>query len=108
MNAPEKWLLPDVQAIADRRNIYINHVGVKSLVHPVRIASADGGVVGGEKAEDTVLGIAGMHRSKGILRGRRAFAAEISDGAGNRRAGLIKCRGGPVPGRRVRIDGIAC
>lgn len=68
MNAPEKWLLPDVQAIADRRNIYINHVGVKSLVHPVRIAAADGGVVASVASVDMTVGlppeVKGTHMSR--------------------------------------------
>ncbi len=68
MNAPEKWLLPDVQAIADRRNIYINHVGVKSLVHPIRIASAKGGVVATVAIVDMTVGlppeVKGTHMSR--------------------------------------------
>jgi GTP cyclohydrolase I len=70
MNAPEKWLLPDVQAIADRRNIYINYVGVKSLVHPVRIVSADGGVVASVATVDMTVGlppeVKGTHMSRFI------------------------------------------
>ena len=70
MNAPEKWLLPDVQANADRRNIYINQVGVKSLVHPVRIASADGGVVSSVATVDMTVGlppeVKGTHMSRFI------------------------------------------
>ena len=70
MNAPEKWLLPDVQAIADRRNIYINHVGVKSLVHPVRIASANGDVVSSVATIDMTVGlppeVKGTHMSRFI------------------------------------------
>lgn len=34
--------LPDVQASADRRNLAIQRVGVKSLLHPVMVASARG------------------------------------------------------------------
>ena len=70
MNAPEKWLLPDVQAIADRRNIYINHVGVKSLVHPVRIASANGDAVASVATIDMTVGlppeVKGTHMSRFI------------------------------------------
>jgi GTP cyclohydrolase FolE2 len=68
MNAPDQWLLPDVQAIADRRNIYINHVGVKSLVHPVRIAGANGGVVASVATVDMTVGlppeVKGTHMSR--------------------------------------------
>jgi GTP cyclohydrolase FolE2 len=68
MNAPDQWLLPDVQAITDRRNIYINQVGVKSLVHPVRIASANGGVVSSVATVDMTVGlppeVKGTHMSR--------------------------------------------
>lgn len=68
MNAPEKLPLPDVQAIVDRRNIYINRVGVKSLVHPVKIASADGGVVATVATVDMTVGlppeVKGTHMSR--------------------------------------------
>jgi GTP cyclohydrolase I len=42
MNAPDSMYLPDVQASADRRNLAIQRVGVKSLLHPVMVASARG------------------------------------------------------------------
>lgn len=63
MNAPEQWLLPDVQAIADRRNVYINRVGVKSLVHPVRVGSPDGSAVATVATVDMTVGLA--HEVKG-------------------------------------------
>jgi len=68
MNAPEKWLLPDVQAIADRRNVFINRVGVKSLVHPLRIASAAGEPVATVATVDMAVGlppeVKGTHMSR--------------------------------------------
>lgn len=42
MNAPDDLCLPDVQSGADRRNLAIQRVGVKSLTHPVLVASARG------------------------------------------------------------------
>lgn len=36
MNAPENILLPDVQAIADRRSPSIQRVGVKDVCHPLK------------------------------------------------------------------------
>jgi len=42
MNAPDKMYLPDVQASADRRNLAIQRVGIKSLKHPVTVASPRG------------------------------------------------------------------
>ncbi len=42
MNAPEPMLLPDVQASHDLRNVAIARVGVRSLTHPVQVATASG------------------------------------------------------------------
>lgn len=42
MNAPLKMFLPDVQSSADRRNIAIQRVGVKSITHPVMVAAPRG------------------------------------------------------------------
>ncbi|HYM48584.1 MAG TPA: GTP cyclohydrolase FolE2 [Burkholderiaceae bacterium] len=42
MNAPDDLFLPDVQSGADRRNIAIQRVGVKSLTQPVLVAAAQG------------------------------------------------------------------
>jgi GTP cyclohydrolase IB len=42
MNAPDNMYLPDVQASADRRNLAIQRVGIKSLAHPVMVATTRG------------------------------------------------------------------
>ena len=42
MNAPEKLFLPDVQSHADRRNLAIQRVGVKDVVHPLTVATPGG------------------------------------------------------------------
>jgi GTP cyclohydrolase I len=42
MNAPEPMFLPDVQASHDLRNVAIARVGVRSLTHPVQVATASG------------------------------------------------------------------
>lgn len=42
MNAPDDLFLPDVQSGADRRNLAIQRVGVKSLTHPMLVASVRG------------------------------------------------------------------
>lgn len=42
MNAPERMLLPDVQATPDSRAVAINRVGVKSVKFPLSIRRADG------------------------------------------------------------------
>ena len=42
MNAPDNMYLPDVQASADRRNLAIQRVGIKSLAHPMMVATVRG------------------------------------------------------------------
>ncbi len=68
MNAPEKLPLPDIQSIADSRNIPINHVGVKSLVHPLRVRAADGSVLSTVATVDMTVGlppeVKGTHMSR--------------------------------------------
>jgi GTP cyclohydrolase IB len=40
MNAPDKLPLPDTQSIADARHIAIARVGVKDVLHPLRVRTA--------------------------------------------------------------------
>jgi len=42
MNAPEKLPLPDIQSIADLRNLPIQRVGVKDITHPLTVLTAVG------------------------------------------------------------------
>ena len=42
MNAPEKIFLPDVQSNPDRRNLAIQRVGVKDIIHPLTVMTARG------------------------------------------------------------------
>ena len=42
MNAPDNHLLPDVQSIADARNIAIQRVGVRGIQHPAIVETANG------------------------------------------------------------------
>ncbi|HTN48062.1 MAG TPA: GTP cyclohydrolase FolE2 [Burkholderiaceae bacterium] len=42
MNAPDSLYLPDVQSAGDLRNLAIQRVGVKSLTHPMMVATARG------------------------------------------------------------------
>jgi GTP cyclohydrolase I len=43
MNAPERFLLlPDIQSARDSRRVAIDRVGVKGLLHPVRVRTAAG------------------------------------------------------------------
>lgn len=68
MNAPEKIFLPDIQSVADRRNIAIQRVGVKSVVYPVRIATASSQVQPSVAHFDMYVGLAhdvkGTHMSR--------------------------------------------
>ena len=41
MNAPEKFLLPDIQSIRDTRSVAIDRVGIRGLLHPVTVRKAD-------------------------------------------------------------------
>jgi GTP cyclohydrolase FolE2 len=68
MNAPEKFVLPDIQSIADHRALPINRVGVKSVVHPMRIRAASGEVVSTVVSADMYVGLPaeskGTHMSR--------------------------------------------
>jgi len=43
MNAPDKLPLPDTQSVADARRIAITRVGVKGVLHPLRVRTAAAG-----------------------------------------------------------------
>ncbi len=68
MNAPEKIFLPDIQSVADRRNIAIQRVGVKSVVYPVRVVTASGQAQPSVAHFDMYVGLAhdvkGTHMSR--------------------------------------------
>jgi GTP cyclohydrolase I len=42
MNAPERFLLPDIQSAPDVRALAIDRVGIKSLRHPISVERPDG------------------------------------------------------------------
>ena len=68
MNAPEKFLLPDVQGILDTRSIAINRVGIKSIVHPMKVRTASGDIVHTVVTADMYVGLPpeakGTHMSR--------------------------------------------
>jgi GTP cyclohydrolase I len=68
MNAPEKFLLPDIQGIVDTRAIAINRVGIKSIVHPMKVRSASGKIVHTVVTADMYVGLPpdakGTHMSR--------------------------------------------
>jgi GTP cyclohydrolase IB len=68
MNAPDKIFLPDVQSIADRRNLAIQRVGVKDITHPVTVVGASGQPVATVASIDMYVGLAadvkGTHMSR--------------------------------------------
>jgi GTP cyclohydrolase I len=68
MNAPEKFVLPDIQSVTDTRAVPINRVGVKGVVHPMRIRSASGEAVATVVTADMYVGLPaeakGTHMSR--------------------------------------------
>jgi GTP cyclohydrolase I len=68
MNAPETMFLPDIQSIVDHRQLAINRVGVKSLVHPVRVRSTAAEPVATVATVDMYVGLPehakGTHMSR--------------------------------------------
>ncbi len=42
MNAPERLLIADIQALPDHRNIAIDDVGIRGLRYPIQVAGRDG------------------------------------------------------------------
>jgi len=68
VNAPDRFVLPDIQSIADSRAIAIDKVGIKGLVHPLKIRQADGGVVATVVTADMYVGLGpdvkGTHMSR--------------------------------------------
>jgi GTP cyclohydrolase I len=68
MNAPEKIFLPDVQSVADRRNLAIQRVGVKSVVYPILVATPSGQALPSVAHIDMYVGLAhdvkGTHMSR--------------------------------------------
>jgi GTP cyclohydrolase FolE2 len=57
MNTPERCALPDIRSVADRRNLPIDRAGVKSLRHPLRVATAGGGEVAAVASGDGYGGL---------------------------------------------------
>ena len=45
MSAPEKLPLADVQAALDRRELAIDRVGVRGLLHPMPVLTASGEIL---------------------------------------------------------------
>ena len=67
MNAPER-ILPDIQSEVDHRRIAIDRVGVKSMLHPIRVAAAAGELVPTVAHVDMYVGLPphqkGTHMSR--------------------------------------------
>ncbi|MCU0868676.1 MAG: GTP cyclohydrolase FolE2 [Burkholderiales bacterium] len=79
MNAPEKFLLPDIQSVIDTRAIPITRVGVKALVHPLKVRAADGRIVHTVVTADMYVGLAA--ESKGTHMSRFVEILQAHDGA---------------------------
>lgn len=78
MNAPERLLLPDIQASHDARNIAIQRVGVKGVRYPVSIASADGAT---PTVAELTMTVALPAEAKGTHMSRFLELLEAHDGA---------------------------
>jgi GTP cyclohydrolase I len=67
VNAPER-ILPDIQAQIDHRSMAINRVGVKSMLHPLKVSSATGEIVHTVAHADMYVGLPpdqkGTHMSR--------------------------------------------
>ncbi|MGB8436857.1 MAG: GTP cyclohydrolase FolE2 [Burkholderiales bacterium] len=63
MNAPEKLFIVDVQAHPDHRSMAIDHVGVRSIRHPIVIERADGTALPTVASIDMYVGL--PHHVKG-------------------------------------------
>jgi GTP cyclohydrolase I len=87
MNAPEKLPLPDIQATADVRHIAIARVGVRGLLHPLKVRSGDGSVQATVAEVDMYVGlpetVKGTHMSRFVEVLQRQH--EPLDGAAFRR-----------------------
>ena len=68
MNAPDKFLLPDIQSVVDTRSIAIDRVGVKAVVHPLKLRMASGEVQATVVTADMYVGLSkdakGTHMSR--------------------------------------------
>jgi GTP cyclohydrolase IB len=68
MNAPDHFLLPDIQARRDMRNIAIDRVGVRAILHPIQIESASLGVQHTVASIDMYVGLAGEEKGTHMSR----------------------------------------
>ncbi len=68
MNAPDKFLLPDIQSTADTRRVAIQRVGVRSLLHPLQVRTSAGAVQSTVAEVDMYVGlpetVKGTHMSR--------------------------------------------
>ena len=84
MNAPDRFLLPDVQATADVRRLAIQHVGIKGLRYPIRVMKADGSVQHTVAQLNMTVGlppeVKGTHMSRFIELLEQREGAQTQDG----------------------------
>lgn len=78
MNAPERFLLPDIQASRDQRNMAIQRVGIKGVRYPISIASAAGQV---STVAELTMTVALPPEVKGTHMSRFIELLEAQDGA---------------------------
>ncbi len=78
MNAPEKFFLPDTQALPDLRRMAIQRVGIKGLRYPVALRTAAGDVQ--HTVADFAMYVGLPHDVKGTHMSRFVEALEALDG----------------------------
>ena len=79
MNAPERLPLPDIQSIFDTRAVAIDEVGIRGLVHPLKVRTAGGDVVHTVVKADMFVGL--PHDAKGTHMSRFIEVLQAHDGA---------------------------
>ena len=79
MNAPERLPLPDIQSIFDTRAVAIDEVGIRGLVHPLKVRTAGGAVVHTVVKADMFVGL--PHDAKGTHMSRFIEVLQAHDDA---------------------------
>jgi GTP cyclohydrolase I len=79
MNAPERLPLPDIQSIFDTRAVAIDEVGIRGLVHPLKVRTAGGDIVHTVVKADMFVGL--PHDAKGTHMSRFIEILQAHDDA---------------------------
>jgi GTP cyclohydrolase IB len=86
MNAPDHFLLPDIQARRDMRNIAIDRVGVRAILHPIQVESESLGLQHTVASIDMYVGLAGEEKGTHMSR----FLELLGEHRGSFDAGALR------------------